>query len=65
MQSKKPLKVLERIAKEVLFMDTLEERRSDHLDFFNVSVWGVREALERAYEEGKKAERRNQKQRRA
>lgn len=32
-----------------LQFDTLEERGRDRLDFKEVSVWGVREALARAY----------------
>src|SRR5579871_6829533 len=41
-----------RIAKEKLFIETLEERKSDRLDFHDVSVWGVRAALEAAYQAG-------------
>lgn len=57
------MKILEKIAQEVLYVETLETRRSDSLDFYDVSVWGLKEALRLAYEEGKKAERRNQKRR--
>jgi hypothetical protein len=45
---------LEALAKEHLFFDTLETRRSG-IDFHEVSVWGVKAALEAAYEEGRKA----------
>ena len=45
------------IAKEHLFIETLETRRSDSLDFHDVSVWGVRAALEAAYKAGANAER--------
>jgi len=46
-------KKLETIAKEHLFMETLETRNSDGLDFHEVSVWGVKKALEMAYELGR------------
>lgn len=46
-------KLLE-IAQKHLFVETLETRTC-HLDFFEVSVWGVRAALEAAFEAGKKA----------
>jgi hypothetical protein len=41
------------IAREVLHFLTLEERRRDALDFRDVGVLSVREALERAYEAGR------------
>lgn len=48
-----PLDVLlTRIAQEHLFIDTLETRNSDSLDFHDVSVWGVKEALIAAYQAG-------------
>ena len=53
-------KKLETIAKEHLFMETLETRNSDGLDFHEVSVWGVKKALEIAYELGR-AERQKEK----
>ncbi len=46
-------KKLEEIAKEELFIETLETRMSDRLDFHDVSVWGVKKALELAFELGK------------
>lgn len=46
-------KKLETIAKEHLFIETLETRNSDGLDFHEVSVWGVKKALEMAYELGR------------
>lgn len=36
------------IARDVLFIETLETRKSDRLDFHDVAVWTVREALEKA-----------------
>ncbi len=46
---------LEAIANEHLFIETLETRKSDSLDFHEVSVWGVKEALEAAYQAGKES----------
>ncbi len=43
------------IAREHLFIETLETRHSDSLDFHDVSVWGVKAALEAAFEAGRKA----------
>lgn len=44
-----------RIAKQHLHIDTLETRDSDALDFHDVSVWGIRAALEAAYQAGQEA----------
>ncbi len=41
-----------KLAKEFLQMETLETRNSDRLDFKEVSVWGVKAALEAAYSLG-------------
>ncbi len=38
-----------------LGFDTLETRNSDRLDFREVAVWQVRDALQAAYEAGKAA----------
>ncbi len=45
-------KTIEKIALDHLFIDTLETRKSDSLDFHDVSVWGVKSALEAAYRAG-------------
>jgi len=45
------------IAKRELFIETLERRMRDSLDFHDVSVWGVEAALMAAYEAGRAAER--------
>lgn len=45
-------KKLEKIAKDVLFVETLETRNSDSLDFYDISVWGLKEALFQAYKLG-------------
>jgi len=47
--------LLTQIAQEHLFIDTLETRKSDSLDFHDVSVWGVKSALMAAYEAGRQA----------
>ena len=43
------------IAQQHLNIETLVERKSDSLDFHEVAVWCVRDALEAAYEAGRKA----------
>lgn len=48
-------KELEKIAEDHLYISTLETRKSDKLDFHEVAVWGVKGALEAAYELGKKS----------
>jgi hypothetical protein len=55
MKAKDPIKQLEQIAKEHLFIETLETQHSDRLDFHDVSVWGVKAALQAAFEAGRKA----------
>lgn len=49
------LPVLEKIAHGCLFLDTLADRGSDDLDFHDVHVGGIREALDRAYQAGRDA----------
>jgi len=43
----------ESIAKDILGIETLEERKSDELDFHTLSVWQIQEALKHAYIVGK------------
>jgi len=43
------------IARRVLGIPTLEERKSDRLDFHEVSAWGVKDALRQAYKAGQDA----------
>ena len=45
-------KKLEKIAKDVLFVETLETRNSNGIDFYDISVWGLKEALLHAYKLG-------------
>ena len=52
-QDDKALETLfQQIALDHLFIETLETRNSDRLDFHEVSVWGVKEALIAAYQAG-------------
>ncbi|TXT26180.1 MAG: hypothetical protein FD131_4297 [Rhodocyclaceae bacterium] len=46
---------LKQIALDHLFIETLETRHSDRLDFHEVSVWGIKSALLAAYEAGRQA----------
>ena len=43
---------MQQIALDHLFIETLETRNSDRMDFHEVSVWGVKSALMAAYEAG-------------
>ncbi len=43
------------IALEHFGIPTLETRKSDSLDFYNVSVWSVRDALAAAFHAGQRA----------
>ena len=44
--------LLTQIAQQHLGIETLQTRRSDSLDFHDVAVWCVRDALEAAFEAG-------------
>ena len=50
-------KELAEIARQHLRIETLETRRSDSLDFHDVSVWGAKAALHAAYDLGRKVSR--------
>ena len=43
---------MQQIALDHLFIETLETRNRDRLDFHDVSVWGVKSALMAAYQAG-------------
>ena len=49
--------LLTEIAKKHLSLETLETRNSDSLDFHDVAVWSLKEALQEAYESGFNAKR--------
>ena len=58
MQTHHPKKIqaqLETIARDHLFIQTLQTQMSDQLDFHEVSVWALKSAQEAAYEAGCKA----------
>jgi len=48
-------KTIDRIAHEILDLDTLDTRNSDSLDFHDLAVWRIKEALEAAYTAGREA----------
>jgi hypothetical protein len=41
--------LITKIANDVLNIDSLETQNSDDLDFHNVAVWEVKQALEKAF----------------
>ena len=47
------LEKISEIAKKCLYISTLETRKSDSLDFYDVPVWGIKEALFRAFHLGR------------
>jgi len=47
--------VLLEIAERHLFLETLETRNSDSLDFHDSAVWAIRSALLAAFEAGRRA----------
>lgn len=55
MNANEQLRLFQQIASEHLFMETLEVRKSDRLDFHVVSVWGVTAALRAAFEAGRQS----------
>ena len=50
--AKKMNKTIDRIAHEILNLHTLDTRNSDALDFHDLAVWKIKEALEAAYTAG-------------
>ncbi len=44
--------LFEQIARDELFINTLETKGHDSKDFHDVAVWGLKAALRRAYEAG-------------
>lgn len=49
--------LLQEIAARHLFLETLDTRNADSLDFHDVAVWSIRAALEAAYAAGQAAAR--------
>ncbi len=54
MTTRRQDKQIAEIAKRILDLETLEERKSDSLDFHEVAVWTIKRALEEAYEAGRR-----------
>ena len=54
MTEKEIEKLAAQVAKDTLFIPTLEIQNRDSLDFHEVSVWQVQKALIEMYNEGKK-----------
>ena len=48
-------KTLAEIAASHLHLETLETRNRDCLDFHDMAVWSIRQALEAAYEAGRQS----------
>ena len=48
-------KLFQQIALDHLFVETLETRNSDNLDFHDVSVWAIKSALQAAFDAGQQA----------
>lgn len=44
--------LFENIARQHLDIETLSERKSDDLDFHEISVWNLKKALQAAFEAG-------------
>jgi hypothetical protein len=55
MNDQEIIALFELIAQKHLNVETLEEQKSDVLDFHEVSVWQIREALEAAFAAGQQA----------
>ena len=50
--TKKETKALHAMACERLYLETLEEQKSDSLDFHEVAMWQLADVVERAYRMG-------------
>ena len=48
---------IRKIAAEVLGLETLEQRKRDCLDFHELAVWQIRDALAAAFEAGRQTSR--------
>ena len=53
MNAKQRHNLLTQIAQQHLKVETLETRHSDSLDFHDVAIWQIQEALEAAFEAGR------------
>jgi hypothetical protein len=57
-QPKTRTETIEEIARKVMLIETLETRNMDGLDFHEVAVWQVQQALEMAFVAGRKSRNR-------
>ncbi|MCC7408093.1 MAG: hypothetical protein IT442_08475 [Phycisphaeraceae bacterium] len=48
---------IQTIARDLLGIETLETRHSDRLDFHDLAVWQIRQALAAAFEAGQQTNR--------
>lgn len=48
---------IQTIASDLLGLETLETRKSDSLDFHELSVWSIRDALAATFEAGRQTSR--------
>ena len=55
MNAKQRHNLLTQIAQQHLKVETLETRHNDSLDFHDVAIWQIEEALEAAFEAGRQA----------
>ena len=46
---------IRRIARDILGIESIETRNADTLDFHELSVWQIRQALLAAYQAGRRA----------
>ena len=53
MDSKARDQLLQTIATDHFFIETIETRNSDRLDFHDVSVWAIKSALQAAFDAGR------------
>jgi hypothetical protein len=60
MDAKTLERLLNQIAAEHLHIDTLATLNSDRLDFHEVSVWGLKEALQAAFTAGQQSKQTTQ-----
>ena len=48
---------IQNIARDLLGIETLDTRKSDSLDFHDLAVWSIRDALAAAFEAGRQTSR--------
>ena len=60
MDAKTLERLLNQIAAKHLHIDTLATRNRDRLDFHEVSVWGLKEALQAAFTAGQQSKQTTQ-----